>query len=133
MKRIFIIVAMLLASLFIAQNATAQQDFPKDLPVSWINPSTYTDDTPIEAGDLESIRIEVFRQNDLVPIYTITIPDNGEGAAQSITLISVIPRPGNYRKEAYAIVVGGVESDAAVSDYEKYTGKPRRITFVTVN
>ena len=128
MKRLFII-----ALLFTASSAFAQQDFPKDLTVSWTNPSLYTDDTPIEVGDLDSIRIEVYRQNDLIPVFTATVPDTGEGAAQSELFLDAIPKPGTYRIEGYAIVVGGVESDPSVPAFKKYTGKPRKITFVTVS
>ena len=128
MKRLFII-----ALLFTASSAFAQQDFPKDLTVSWTNPSLYTDDTPIEVGDLDSIRIEVYRQNDLIPVFTATVPDTGEGAAQSELFLDAIPKPGTYRIEGYAIVVGGVESDPSIPAFKKYTGKPRKITFVTVS
>ena len=128
MKRILII-----ALLFVASSALAQQDFPKDLTVSWVNPSLYTDDTPIEVGDLESIRIEVYRQNDTVPVFTATIPDSGEGLPQTEVFLASIPKPGTYRIEGYAIVVGGVESDPSIPAFKKYTGKPRKITFVTVS
>lgn len=120
------------AIFLLAQGAWAQQDFPKDLTVSWENPSTYIDDTPIEIGDLESIRIEAYRQNDAVPMFTATIPDNGEGASQVEIFAAAIPQPGTYRIEAYAIVVGGVESDPSIPLFKKYTGKPRRVRLITV-
>ncbi len=131
MKR-SIIIAVFLSALSVSC-AFAQQDFPKDLTVSWTNPSLYTDDTLIEAGDLDAIRIEVYRQNDIVPVFTATIPDSGEGLPQSELFLAAIPQPGTYRIEEYAIVVGGVESDPSVPAFQKYTGKPRRITFITVN
>jgi hypothetical protein len=112
--------------------AQAQQDFPKDITVSWTNPEMYVDGTVIETGDLDAIRIEIYRQNDTVPTFTATVPDNGEGAAQSQVFAAAIPNPGTYRIEGYAIVVGGEESDASESAFKKYTGKPRAITFVTV-
>jgi len=87
---------------------------------------------PIEAGDLDAIRIEIFRNNDAVPVFTATVPDTGEGLAQSEIFIAAIPRPGTYRIEGYAIVVGGVESDPSIPLFKKYTGKPRSIVIVTV-
>lgn len=131
MKR-SIIIAVVLSALSVSC-AFAQQDFPKDLTVSWTNPSEYTDSTLIEAGDLDAIRIEVYRQNDTTPVFTATIPDTGEGLTQSELFLAAIPQPGTYRIEGYAIVVGGVESDVSESAFKKYTGKPRKITFVTVS
>mgnify|MGYP003657591648 CR=1 FL=1 len=64
-----------LLALFMCSSAFAQQDFPKDITVSWTNPSEYVDATLIEAGDLDSIRVEVYRQNDTVPALTATVPD----------------------------------------------------------
>lgn len=127
MKISLIIILLLMSSL-----AQAQQDFPRDITVSWTNPDSYVDDTLIEAGDLENIRIEIYRQNDTVPVLTATIPDTGEGAAQTETFLSAIPRPGTYRIEGYAIVVGGIESDPSVPLFKKYVGKPRSIILQTV-
>ena len=121
-----------LAVLFAALPASAQQDFPKDITLSWTNTFSYVDDSIIEAGDLDSIRIEIYRQNDTVPTFTATVPDNGEGSQQSEVFAAAIPQPGTYRIEGYAIVVGGVESDPSESLFKKYTGKPRKITNITV-
>lgn len=125
-------ILIVLAVLFAALPASAQQDFPKDITLSWTNPFSYVDDSIIEAGDLDSIRIEIYRQNDTVPTFTATVPDNGEGAQQSEVFAAAIPQPGTYRIEGYAIVVGGVESDPSESLFKKYTGKPRKITNITV-
>ena len=121
--------------LMLAFSANAQQNFPKDITISWVNPSEYDDaaNTPIEAGDLESIRIEIFRNSDpTTPIFTATVPDTGEGLAQSETF-NAIPGPGTYEVYGYAIVVGGEESDPSAPASKKYTGKPQKITSVTVN
>ena len=95
MKKIFIVLALITFS----GSAFAQQDFPKDITVSWTNPSEYVpnpDGSPgglIEAGDLESIRVEIYRQSDTVPVFTATVPDNGEGADQAELFLSAIPQP----------------------------------------
>ena len=120
-----------LALICLSGSAFAQQDFPKDVLVEWTNPSTYVDDSPIEAGDLDSIRVEIYRHNDTVPVFTVTVPDTGEGAPQLENLVSAIPQPGTYRIEAYAIVVGGVESDPSEPLFKKYTGKPRKVILRT--
>ena len=104
--------------------AVAQQAYPRDITLSWANPSTYVDGSVIEAGDLESIRVECFRQNDTIATFTSTVPDTGEGLAQSETFVGVIPSPGTYSCFAYAIVVGGAESDPSNEAIKKYTGKP---------
>lgn len=122
-----------LAIVLVSSSAFAQQDYPKELDMCWTNPDSYVDGTPIELGDLDSIRMEVYRQNDTVPVFTATIPDNGEGAQQCEVFANAIPQPGTYRIEGYAIVVGGVESDVSESLFKKYTGKPRKITNITVN
>ena len=128
MKRLFLIV-VLLSACGVSQ---AQQDFPRDITVSWTNPDSYVDGTLIEVGDLEFIRIEIYRQNDIVPVFTATIPDSGEGAAQSELFTAAIPKPGTYRIEGYAIVIGGIESDTSESLFKKYVGKPRSIILRTI-
>jgi hypothetical protein len=137
MKRFFLIIALLAAGMA----AQAQQNFPRDITISWTNASEYEDvlvngvpepGGPIEAGDLDAVRIEIYRQNEAVPVFTATIPDTGEGAAQTEVFSQAIPRPGTYRIEGYSIVVGGAESDASESAFKKYTGKPRTIVNVTI-
>jgi hypothetical protein len=110
----------------------AQQDYPREITVSWTNADAYVDGTLIEPGDLEMVRIEIYRQNDLVPAFTATIPVTGEGALQSEVFANAIPQPGTYRIEGYSIVVGGIESDASVPAFKKYVGKPRSITNITL-
>lgn len=121
----------LIILLLLAFSAQAQQDYPKDVDGCWDNPDSYTDATLIEAGDLEFIRIEIYRQNDTVPAFTATIPDNGEGANQCEVFTEAIPNPGTYRIEGYAIVIGGIESDASIPLFKKYIGKPRSIILRT--
>jgi len=129
MKTLLPILLLLLSS-----TAFGQQNFPRDVTVSWTNPTQYTDGSLIEAGDLENIRIEIFRNNDPVtPIFTSTVTDTGEGQPQSEVFALAIPGPGTYDIYGYAIVVGGEESDASSPASKKYTGKPQKITSVTVN
>lgn len=128
------LLAFLLVScvLLLAAPVFAQQDYPRDITVGWDNPSEYVDNTLIEPGDLEAARIEIYRQNDTIPVMTATIPDTGEGLPQLETFADAIPRPGTYRIEGYAIVIGGIESDVSVPEFAKYRGKPRSIVIVTI-
>lgn len=114
-----------IALLLISGTAYGQQDYPRDITLSWTNSDSYTDGTAIEAGDLESVRVECFRANDLInAAFTATVADTGEGTAQSEVFVGVIPQPGTYACVAYSIVVGGAESDASGTATKKYTGKP---------
>lgn len=112
--------------------ALGQQDFPRDLTVSWDNPSEYVDGSVIEAGDLETIRVEVYRQNDTVPAFVANVPDNGEGQRQREVFPGAIPQPGTYTVVAIAVVIGGVESDPSDPDFVKHVGKPRPPATLTV-
>lgn len=115
---------LVLLALLLAAPAFSQSDYPRDITLDWTNPSQYVDGSTIEAGDLDSIRVECFRNNDTVPAFVSTVPDTGEGAPQSETYTGAIPSPGTYSCVAYAIVVGGAESDASNTATRKYTGKP---------
>lgn len=136
MKKLFAFLLLLSAPVF------AQQDFPQDITVGWDNPFEYVDTVLddgtvvlgglIEPGDLDAIRIEIYRQNDTVPVMTATIPDTGEGLSQLETFAKAIPRPGTYRIEGYAIVIGGIESDVSMPAFGKYRGKPKSIVIVTI-
>lgn len=110
--------------LFAAPFAYAQQDYPRDITLSWTNADSYVDGTPIEAGDLTGVRIECFRQNETVPIVTGTFPPTGEGAVQTETFEGSIPQPGTYTCYGYSIVIGGIESDPSSPAQKKYVGKP---------
>ena len=110
----------------------AQQDYPREITVSWLNADSYVDGTLMETGDLEMVRIEIYRQNDLVPAFTATVPASGEGLTQSEIFVGAIPQPGTYRVEGYSIVIGGVESDTSVPAFKKYVGKPRSIRNITL-
>ena len=115
---------LIILLLFLAGSAFAQQDYPRAITLSWTNPTQYVDGSLIEAGDLESIRVECFKNNDTVATFVSTVPDTGEGLSQSETFPAVIPSPGTYRCFAVAIVVGGAESDPSNEAFKKFTGKP---------
>lgn len=119
MVRLSGVILLLLSS--VALGAT---DYPRDIQVDWVNPSEYVDGSMIEAGDLVSVRIEIFRQNDTVPVFVATVPVTGEGLEQSELFAGAVQQPGTYLIYGYSIVVGGVESDASDSVSRKYTGKP---------
>lgn len=120
MKYLAVIFLLLAAGTASAQNAS----YPRDLTLSWINADSYVDGTAIEAGDLTGVRLECFRQNDTVPIFTSEIPAAGEGVTQSEVFTGAIPQPGTYTCYGYSIVVGGIESDASNPAQRKYVGKP---------
>jgi hypothetical protein len=123
--RLFIAVLFLFPAI-----AFGQQAFPRDITLSWTNPDSYvpvapaTVGEPIAPGDLESIRVECFRNSETTPAFTRVVPDTGEGQPQSETFVGVIPQPGTYRCFAYATVVGGAESDPSNEALRKFTGKP---------
>jgi hypothetical protein len=124
--RIFIIITGLLS----AGLANAQQDYPRDITLSWINPSAYTDGTLIQSGDLTQIRLECYRHDDaLTPVFSRTEIPSGEGTPQSVTYPGVIPRPGTYTCYGYAAVADGTESDPSLPAAQKYLGKPNPIVF----
>lgn len=112
--------ALLLATVSVC----AQQNYPRDITLSWVNADEFVDGTPMEAGDLESVRIECFRQNDTDATFTATVPDSGEGQPQTETFEGVIPQPGTYNCFAYSIVIDGTESDPSNQTSKKYVGKP---------
>lgn len=110
--------------LLISASAMAQQDYPRDITLSWTNASQYTDGTDFETGDLTGVRIECFRQSDTAPIVTANFVATGEGAPQTEVLSGAIPQPGTYTCFGYSIVIGGIESDASAPAQKKFVGKP---------
>lgn len=120
MKRFSLVCLLLLAPIL----AHAQQDYPRDITLSWTNADSYTDGTAIESGDLTGVRIECFRQNETVPTVTGTFPPTGEGQPQTETFQGSIPQPGTYTCYGWSIVIGGIESDPSSPAQKKYVGKP---------
>ncbi len=118
------LILLLLVFFLVPSEVLAQQDYPRDITLSWTNADSYTDGTAIEAGDLTGVRIECFRQNDTVPSVTGEFPPTGEGLAQTENLTGVIQQPGTYTCYGYSIVIGGIESDASNPAQKKYVGKP---------
>ena len=127
--RIIIVVLLTL----VAASANAQQNYPRDITLSWTNADSYTDGTAIESGDLTGVRIECFRQNDTTPTVTGTFPATGEGLAQTETFSGAIPQPGTYTCYGYSIVIGGIESDPSNPAQRKYVGKPQPPATWTIN
>ncbi len=123
-----IIYALLLLAFSVAANA--QQDYPRDITLNWTNPSEYVDGTLMEPGDLKDIHINCYRQNDTVPMMSVSMPDNGEGMEQGETFIGAIAIPGTYKCEGFAISIDDVWSDASVPAFKKYTGKPKSIVII---
>lgn len=109
--------------------ACAQQNYPRDITLSWENASEYVDATLIEAGDLTGVKIDCYRQNDTVPILSAIVPAIGEGLPQTETYVAAIPRPGTYRCEGFSIVIGDIFSDASAPIFKKFVGKPKTIKF----
>jgi hypothetical protein len=120
MKTYFTLAALLLA----AASASAQTSFPRDITLSWTNPSEYVDGSIIEAGDLYYIRAACFRNAETSATFEMTVPATGEGALQTETFEAVIPSPGTYTCFAVAIVIDGTESDESNPTTRKYIGKP---------
>lgn len=112
------------AVLFAATAVQAQQDYPRDIEITWENSSEYVDGTLIEAGDLVGVRIEIFRGQDAVAMFVATVPASGEGLVQVENFVGAIDRPGTYRIVGYSVVIGGINSDASAPIFRKYTGKP---------
>jgi hypothetical protein len=115
-----------------ATGASAQQDYPRDITLSWTNADSYTDGTAIQAGDLTGTSIECFRQNDTAPMLTGTFVPTGEGEPQTETFTGAIPNPGTYTCYGYSIVIGGIESDPSNPAQKKYVGKPLPPTAWTI-
>ena len=114
-----------LLALLLVPVACLAGSFPADITLEWTNTDQYTDLTPIESGDLTSVRIECFRHSDPVtPSFSATVPVTGEGLFQSETFTGAITQPGTYTCFGYSIVADLDESDASNSAVKKYIGKP---------
>lgn len=99
--------------------------YPRDITLSWTNPSQYEDGSNIAAGDLDSVRFEC--SNNTTPsvlVVDASLPDNGEGAQQSNTWVDVIPAPGTYTCYAWAKVVTGAESQPSSPANKQFFGTP---------
>ena len=120
-SRLFLGIMMFFAAFANAQDAS----YPRDLTLTWTNPSMYTDGGVIEAGDLESVRFEC--ANNLTPTVLVldaSLADNGEGQPQSNTWPGIIPGSGTYTCYAWATVVDGSESAASAPALKKHLGTP---------
>ena len=116
----------LLALLALLAAPAEAADFPRDIPLTWTNPTEYTDGSPIQAGELESVYLACFRQNDLATIVAedLVVINPVVGSTQSYTLVGAAPQPGTYLCFAKANTVDGVASDWSNEKVIKFTGKP---------
>ena len=105
---------LLLLTAILPATAYSATDYPRDITLNWVNASEYTDNTPIDAGDLTQIRVECYKGDNLT--FTSTVPSDGVGAPQTHVFTGTIPTPGTYTCYAYSIVYDGTESDASNED-----------------
>lgn len=119
---------LLLFLLLAPAAAFAQQDYPRDITLSWTNASEYVEGSVIEPGDLTGVKVDCYRQNDTVPAFSAIVPASGEGLEQTELFIGAIPSPGTYRCEAFSIVIGDIYSDASEPTFKKFVGKPKTVT-----
>lgn len=109
--------------LLLLSSVAYSADYPRDVSVEWTNASEYVDGSLIQEGELEAVRIEIYRQQDAVPVFVATVPVSGVGLAQSEVFAGAVQQPGTYLIYGYSIA-GGIESDPSNSVSRKYTGKP---------
>jgi hypothetical protein len=119
MKRFWTTIALLLLALPVI----AQQNYPRDLTLTYDQPTHYTDGTVIEAGELVSNRFNCARQDGTVVVDESRPVTVAPGSTQSEVFGGVIPQPGTYTCYAYASTVDA-ESDASNAAFKKFTGKP---------
>lgn len=126
------LIALLLLAyvILLAAPVYAQQDYPRDLTLTWENAAEYVDGTLMEPGDLAMDHFDCFRQNDTIPFLSADIPANGEGLTQAETWTGVVIKPGTVRCEGYSITVDSVWSDPSAPAFKKYTGKPKALIFI---
>ena len=123
----------ILLLLFVTSIVYAQQDYPRDLELSWTQPTQYTDGTPIGTGELRGVLITCWRSNDpntLVIEQERTAPT--PGGQYSYNFVGVIPQPGTYNCVAYAVTLDDIYSDMSNTIDRKYTGKPNPQTLTIV-
>ena len=103
-------------------------DYPRDITLSWDNATEYEDGSLLAPGELASVHLSCTRQSDAAPVFTATIPANGEGLYQVETFIGVVPQPGTYTCVGYSISDQDIWSLPSNEALKKYTGKPRAMT-----
>jgi hypothetical protein len=133
LKRLFgrttrFIAGVLLYLTAVTSMAQSNNSYPRDIVLSWTNASLYTDDTPIEVGDLTGVKVDCYRGTATVPTLSTIVVPTGKGMAQTQTFVGAIPNSGTYRCEAFSIVIGDIYSLASNSVSKKYVGTPKSIT-----
>jgi hypothetical protein len=114
---------MFLFLLFVAGAAFAQQNFPRDLTLTFTQPSEYTDGTAIEVGELVSNRFNCARQDGTVVVDESRPVTSAPGEEETAVFVGVIPQPGTYTCYAWASTADA-ESDPSNAAFKKFTGKP---------
>jgi hypothetical protein len=100
-------------------------NFPRDITLTWTNPTEYVDGTLIEVGDLAGTKIVCARQDGTVAIDELVPITAGPGGVEGKAFLDLIPKPGRYTCNAFAITVEDFSSDASNDSVKKYTGKPK--------
>ena len=117
--------------LLLAPSAFAQQDYPRDITLTWTWPTLYTDNTVIQPGDLRGAFITCDRQDGTRVIDTEIPITTALGSTQTEVFVGFIPQPGTYTCFSFAITVDDISSDPSNPASKKYTGKPLPITSFT--
>ena len=122
MKKVFLFLVICL----LATEANAQQDYPRDITLTFRWPTTYVSGELIQPGDLRGGDAICFRNQDLnAPTFDlpmdILVP---LGEKQSVLFPSVIPKPGNYSCFVTAVTVDDISSDLSNEARRRFTGKP---------
>ena len=111
--------------LFTSMLAFSQSNYPRDIELSWTNPSNYVDGTSIQPGDLDFTRL-VCDRHDGVNFIDQNIPLGADipGGPSLVVLTGAVPKPGTYNCSAFSVTIDGTSSDASNVVAKKYTGKP---------
>lgn len=121
------------AALFTAVAVYAQQDYPRDLTLSWSQPTQYVDGTTIGAGELRGALATCWRHNSPNDfIVDEEVPAPNAGGQYSYTFVGVVPGPGTYVCGMFAVTVDDIYSDMSNTVDRKYTGKPLPPQNVTI-
>jgi hypothetical protein len=124
---------ILLAVLLLAfwAGAHAQQNYPRNITITYTQPTLYDDGTTIDAGELATNRFECSRHDATVVVAESRPVTALPGGSQSEAFTGVIPQPGTYTCFVWVSTVD-TESDASLPDDQKFTGKPLPVTDVII-
>jgi hypothetical protein len=120
MRKVTVLIMLLLGAA-----AVAQQNYPRDITLSWTAPVLYVDGTAIQQGDLKETRIYCERNDGSVVIDEAVPMIGGPGDPQEYVFSGAIPQPGTYTCTSFAVTIDDISSDASDPATIKYTGKPQ--------